>query len=57
MILYLNDNKVQINIDGILYNINVSSDQTFIEGVVLLTSEGLILKDIRDLYLTAEEEE
>lgn len=57
MFLYLNDNKVQINIDGILYNINVSSDQTFVEGIVLLTSEGLILKDIRDLYLTAEEEE
>jgi hypothetical protein len=57
MALYLGNNKVKINLDGVLYNINFISPTLILNGIRLLTSDGYILKDCNGLYLTVKEGE
>ena len=57
MALYLGSDKVRININGIVYDLNLYSEVAILDGLKLLTSEGYVLKDINDLFLTAKESE
>lgn len=57
MALYLGSEKVKINLNGVVYNLNLFSTTPILNGVLLLSSEGYILKDINELYLTAKEGE
>lgn len=56
MALYLgNSEKLKINLDGVVYCLNLSS--RLIDGIRLLSYEGLTLKDSNGLYLTIKGEE
>ena len=57
MALYLGSEKVKINLDGILYNLNLYSEKPITNGIMLLSSDGYILKDLNGLYLTVKEDE
>lgn len=56
MALYLGSNKVKINIDGIVYNLNLYSENAITNGVKLLSSDGYILQDKNGVYITAKED-
>lgn len=57
MALYLgNSEKLKINLDGIVYYLNLFSETPITNGVRLLSSEGYILKDSNGLYVTIKEE-
>lgn len=49
--------KVKVNINGIAYCLNLFSKIPITNGIRLLSSEGYILKDLKNLYLTAKEGE
>jgi hypothetical protein len=55
MALYLGDNKVKINLNGIMCSLNLFSSNLILNGVLLLSSEGYILRDSNGLYLTTKE--
>lgn len=57
MALYLGEYKVKINLDGIVYYLNISPSTPIVNGVRLLSSENYILKDLNGLYLTAKEDD
>lgn len=57
MALYLGDEKVKINLDGLTYYLNLFSKTPITNGVRLLSSERYILKDSNGLYITTKEEE
>lgn len=57
MSLYLGSDKVKINLDGIIYHLNLVATTPSIIGVKLLSSDNYILKDSNGLYLTAKEGE
>ena len=57
MALYLGSEKVKINLNGVVYNLNLFSTTPILNGVLLLSSEGYILKDANGIYLTAKEDE
>lgn len=57
MALYLGRDLVKINIDGITYSLNLFSSIPILNGIILLSSEGYILKDSNYLFLTAKESE
>ena len=57
MALYLGTEKVVLNLDGARYFLNLSLEAPIINGIRLLSSEGIILKDSDGLYLTAKESE
>ena len=58
MALYLgNSEKLKINLNGKIYNLNLYSPEVILNGVVLLSSNDYILKDINGLYLTVKESE
>lgn len=57
MALYLGSNKVKISLNGIDYLINILSPAPMINGIALLSSDGYVLKDSNELYLTAKESE
>ena len=57
MALYLGSDKVKINLDSIVCNLNLYSAMPITNGILLLSSEGYILKDLSGLYLTAKESE
>lgn len=57
MALYLGGNKVKINLDGVTYCLNLFSTTPIINGVLLLSSDGYILKDLNEVYLTSKESE
>ena len=46
MALYLGEHRVKINLDGIVYCLNVVSDR-----VLLLSSDNYILQDSNEIYL------
>lgn len=56
MALYLGTDKVKINLDGIVYNLNLYSATPITNGVMLLSSDNYILKDSNGLYLTTKKE-
>ena len=49
--------KLQINLNGALYNLNLYSSTPIVEIIRLLSSEGYILKDSNGLYLVPKESE
>lgn len=57
MALYLGNDKVKINLDSIVYNLNLYSATPITNGVILLSSDNYILKDSNGLYLTTKESE
>lgn len=58
MALYLgNGEKVKIKLNNVLYNMNLYSSTPILNGIMLLSSEGYVLKDANGLYLTAKESE
>jgi hypothetical protein len=57
MALYLGNNKIQINLNGVVYCLNIYSATPIINNIKLLSSEGYILKDSNGVYLTIKESE
>lgn len=57
MALYLGNDKIKVNINGIVYNLNLFSETLILNGVRLLSSEGYILRDVNGIYITAKEDE
>lgn len=57
MALYLGRDKIKINLDGVVYYLNLFSKIPITNGVRLLSSNGYILKDSNGLYVTTKEEE
>jgi hypothetical protein len=57
MALYLGEDKVKINLNGIAYYLNLFSMSPITNGIRLLSSENYILKDSNGLYLTTKESE
>lgn len=57
MALYLGNDKIKININGIVYNLNLFSETLILNGIRLLSFEGYTLKDSNGLYITAKESE
>jgi hypothetical protein len=53
MALYLGEDKVKINLNGISYCLNLFSETPITNGIRLLSLESYILKDSNGLYLTA----
>lgn len=57
MALYLgNSEKLKINIDNIVYCLNLFSKTPITNGVRLLSSDNFIIKDANGLYLTIKED-
>jgi hypothetical protein len=57
MALYLGKNKVKINLDGIIYCLNLPSTTTIANNELLLSSDNCILADSNGVYLTIKESE
>ena len=58
MALYLgNSEKLKINLDGVIYDLNLFSTTPITDGIRLLSLENYILKDSNGLYLVAKEGE
>lgn len=59
MALYLGNNKVKINLDGMIRKIAVFEDidHVLLEGIKLLSLDGYALKDSNGFYITAKEGE
>ena len=57
MALYLGNNRVKINIDGVKYSTNSPIVGITFEGVRLLTSDDYILTDSSYTYICAKEDE
>lgn len=56
--LYLgNSEKLKINSSNGICNLIISSSSPFVNGVLLLSSDNFILKDLNGTYLTAKEVE
>lgn len=55
MALYLGNQKIKINLNNIVYNLNLYQSP-ITGGIRLLTSNGIILKDKNGLYLTVKED-
>lgn len=57
MALYLGNEKIKINLDSIVYYLNIFSETPITNGIRLLSSDRYILKDSNGLYLTFKEDE
>ena len=57
MALYLGNDKIKINLNGVTYCLNLFSEAQIMNGIRLLSSDAYILKDSNGLYLTAKESE
>lgn len=55
MALYLGNEKVKINLNGVQYCLNLIATIPAIEGIKLLSFDDYALKDSNELYLTAKE--
>ena len=56
MSLYIGKEKRKINLNGITYIVQLISQTPIVNNVMLLSSEGYILKDSNELYLTVKED-
>lgn len=54
--LYCGGEKVKIYLDNILYKLNLYSETPIINGVMLLSVDGYILKDLNGLFISAKKE-
>lgn len=57
MALYLGSTKVQIILDGVIYNVNSYFENYFTDSILLLSSDDFILQDLNGVYIVAEEGE
>jgi hypothetical protein len=57
MALYLGEDKVKINLDGVAYCLNLFIAFPTINDVVLSSSDSGILKDLNGLYLVPKDGE
>lgn len=58
MALYLGRDKIKINIDGVIYKLNLYKEISPEEhDMQLLSFDGYILKDKNDIYLIPKEGE
>ena len=57
MALYLGNDKITINLNGIIYLLNIYNTELILNGILLLSSDDYVLRDINGLYLTAKEAE
>jgi hypothetical protein len=57
MPLYLGNEKVKINLNGIVYKLNLYSSKKIEEIIRLLSSDRYILKDSNGLYLIPKDGE
>lgn len=57
MALYLGSEKVNINLNSVLYSLNLYSPNPVMNGDMLLLSDNCVLKDLNGLYLTAKKED
>ena len=55
--VYLGSNKVRINLNNKIYNIELLSKIPILNGIGLLSSGNYTLKDVNGLYLTVKESE
>ena len=55
MATYLGIDKIKINLDNVVYSLNLLSEIPITNGIRLLSSEGYILKDSNGLYITTKE--
>lgn len=55
MALYLGGDKVKINLNGVIYRLNLHTE--ILNGVKLLSSDNYILLDSNGFYITAKKEE
>lgn len=55
MALYLGSEIKKVNINGVVYKLNLFSTTPIFNGIRLLSSDNYILKDANGLYLTAKE--
>jgi hypothetical protein len=56
MALYLGEDKVKINLNGVAYCLNLFSTAPIANGVLLLSSDDYILQDFNGIYLTSKED-
>ena len=52
MALYLGNEKLKINLDDVVYIMNIFSALPTIEEIILSSSDDCILKDFNGLYLS-----
>jgi hypothetical protein len=57
MSLYLGNDKVKINLDGVRYCLNLISAKPSTDNVGLLSLDNYILKDLNGLLLIPKESE
>lgn len=57
MSLYLGNDKVKINLDGVRYCLNLISAKPSMDNVGLLSLDNYILKDLNGLLLIPKESE
>lgn len=57
MAVYIGSEKVKINLDGVVYKMDIYSEIPITNGTLLLTSDNYILKDSNGVYITACEED
>lgn len=57
MTLYLGEDKVKINLNGIAYCLNLFSATSTINNGWLLSSDNYILQDSNGIYLIIKEDE
>lgn len=56
MAVYLDNRMAKININGVVYKLNLFSTTPIFNGTLLLSYENYLLKDSNGVYLTAKEE-
>ena len=54
MALYFGSEKIKINLNGIIYYLNLFSKSPIINGAMLLSSDNYVLRDKNGLYLVVK---
>lgn len=57
MAVYLGENRIKINLNGIVYILNLFTTAPILNGIRLLTSENYVIRDSNGLYITVKEDE
>lgn len=57
MALAMGNDKVRIYLDGVLYRLNLYSATPIANGILLVTADDYIIKDVNGLFITAKEED
>ena len=55
MAIYLGNSKLQLLIDGASMSLNVAPSSVVLNGIMLMSNDGYLLKDVNGLYLTVKE--